>query len=313
MKRNLLACDIVILCGLCGVVSCDKLKVSVEPQTMTLRAAIEQPVAYSASPAMFGDSVCGVQRTVIQDGTIPHRIVWQANDNIIVHFTPGVDGSMYIFDLQSGAGTGQAEFEYSGYSYTSAPDETVSSTLPETYNSIIAGYPSMFVSITPENTEVILEAPREIYQGLANVADFPMYGEATSDGDISFVCPFGLVCFPVSGDETIKSIYIDTSSVGNDSNGIEITGRFHVNQDTYETRFLEPTYGSEFQIMWTGTQTLTDTPVEFYGIMPAGEYGAGVEFRFITADGAIITKTTQQPFTVTRAQIINLPAVNISM
>ena len=314
MKRNLLACSIVILCGLCGVVSCDKPKVSVEPQTMTLRAAIEQPVAYSASPAMFGDSVCGVQqRTIIQDGTIPHQIVWQANDQIIIHFNTGVQGSMRIFDLTSGAGTGSAEFEYTGFGYTSDPDVTMQEELPEEYDSILAGYPAMFVTVTPENTITVLEAPREIYMGLENVVDYPMYGEADKDGDISFVCPFGLVCFPVSGDETIKSIYIDTSSVGNDSNGIEITGRFHVNQDTYETRFLEPTYGSEFQIMWTGTQTLTDTPVEFYGIMPAGEYGAGVEFRFITADGAIITKTTQQPFTVTRAQIINLPAVNISM
>ena len=212
MKRNLLACSIVILCGLCGVVSCDKPKVSVEPQTMTLRAAIEQPVAYSASPAMFGDSVCGVQqRTIIQDGTIPHQIVWQANDQIIIHFNTGVQGSMRIFDLTSGAGTGSAEFEYTGFGYTSDPDVTMQEELPEEYDSILAGYPAMFVTVTLENTITVLEAPREIYMGLENVVDYPMYGEADKDGDISFVCPFGMICFPVAGDVTINKIAIDTS------------------------------------------------------------------------------------------------------
>lgn len=319
MKGNLLACSIVILCGLCGMVSCDRPKVSVEPQTMTLRATIEQPVAYSASPAMFGDSEYGVQqRTIIQDGTIPHQIVWQANDQIIIHFNTGVQGSMRIFDLTSGAGTGSAEFEYTGFGYTSDPDVTMQEELPEEYDSILAGYPAMFVTVTPENTITVLEAPREIYMGLENVVDYPMYGEADKDGDISFVCPFGMICFPVAGDVTINKIAIDTSYSNDeiDDNDIEISGLFQINNlggNEYSTTFHSSTHNAN-QIVWSGTSsvTLTDTPVEFYGIMPAGEYGAGVEFQFTTTDGTTITKTTQQPFTVTRAQILNLPVLNVS-
>lgn len=170
--------------------------------------------------------------------------------------------------------------------------------LPDTYSSLIAGYPAMFVTITPENREVVLEAPREIYLGIENIVDFPMYGAAGADGKVNFVCPFGLICFPVTGDNiSVKTIYIDTTTPQK-----EITGRFQVDENTYETTFLNSSHGSEFQIVWTGTVQLTDVPSVFYAVLPAGEYGAGTEFRFTRADGSVITKRTRQPFTVTRAR-----------
>ena len=164
----------------------------------------------------------------------------------------------------------------------------------------------MFVTITPEIREVDLEAQREIYLGIENIVDFPMYGAAGADGKVNFVCPFGLICFPVTGDNiSVKTIYIDTTTPQK-----EITGRFQVDENTYEPPFLNSSHGSEFQIVWTGTVQLTDVPSVFYAVLPAGEYGAGTEFRFTRADGSVITKRTRQPFTVTRARVLNLPALD---
>jgi hypothetical protein len=111
----------------------------------------------------------------------------------------------------------------------------------------------------------------------------------------------------VTGDNiSVKTIYIDTTTPQK-----EITGRFQVDENTYETTFLNSSHGSEFQIVWTGTVQLTDVPSVFYAVLPAGEYGAGTEFRFTRADGSVITKRTRQPFTVTRARVLNLPALDV--
>lgn len=296
--------------GILAFVACDKQQDGVPPVSdFVLYASIEQPVSAAAPAALFGEAVDGsvAQRTVIQEGTVPHPIVWKANDQIVIHFDTGVQGAMRVFNLQSGVGTGQAEFVYSGFGYSSDPDVQVPMELPDTYSSLIAGYPAMFVTITPENREVVLEAPREIYLGIENIVDFPMYGAAGADGKVNFVCPFGLICFPVTGDNiSVKTIYIDTTTPQK-----EITGRFQVDENTYETTFLNSSHGSEFQIVWTGTVQLTDVPSVFYAVLPAGEYGAGTEFRFTRADGSVITKRTRQPFTVTRARVLNLPALDV--
>ena len=296
--------------GILAFVACDKQQDGVPPVSdFVLYASIEQPVSAAAPAALFGEAVDGsvAQRTVIQEGTVPHPIVWKANDQIVIHFDTGVQGAMRVFNLQSGVGTGQAEFVYSGFGYSSDPDVQVPMELPDTYSSLIAGYPAMFVTITPENREVVLEAPREIYLGIENIVDFPMYGAAGADGKVNFVCPFGLICFPVTGDNiSVKTIYIDTTTPQK-----EITGRFQVDENTYETTFLNSSHGSEFQIVWTGTVQLTDVPSVFYAVLPAGEYGAGTEFRFTRADGSVITKRTRQPFTVTRARVLNLPALEV--
>ncbi|HIW97714.1 MAG TPA: hypothetical protein H9866_04410 [Candidatus Tidjanibacter gallistercoris] len=274
-----------------------------------LHASIAQPVAAAAPATLFGASgrEAETQRTVIQEGTEPHPIVWKTDDGIIIHFDTGVQGAMRVFNIQSGIGTSEAEFVYSGFAYSSDPDVQVPMELPDTYHSLIAGYPAMFVTITPENREVVLEAPREIYLGLENVVDYPMYGAAGADGKINFVCPFGLICFPVTGDNiTVKAVYIDTTAANK-----EVTGRFQINEETYETTFLNSPHGSEFEIVWTGTVQLTDTPSEFYAIVPAGEYAAGTQFRFATSDGGVIIKHTKQPFTVTRSRILNLPLLDV--
>ena len=110
--------------GILAFVACDKQQDGVPPVSdFVLYASIEQPVSAAAPAALFGEAVDGsvAQRTVIQEGTVPHPIVWKANDQIVIHFDTGVQGAMRVFNLQSGVGTGQAEFVYSGFGIRATP------------------------------------------------------------------------------------------------------------------------------------------------------------------------------------------------
>ena len=69
--------------GILAFVACDKQQDGVPPVSdFVLYASIEQPVSAAAPAALFGEAVDGsvAQRTVIQEGTVPHPIVWKAND-----------------------------------------------------------------------------------------------------------------------------------------------------------------------------------------------------------------------------------------
>ena len=56
---------------------------------------------------------------------------------------------------------------------------------------------------------------------------------------------------------------------------------------------------------------MNQSPSTPFGVMPDGTYNAGTTFTFTLSDGSTIVKTTQQPFTVSRAQILNLPPLDI--
>lgn len=88
--------------GILAFVACDKQQDGVPPVSdFVLYASIEQPVSAAAPAALFGEAVDGsvAQRTVIQEGTVPHPIVWKANDQIVIHFDTGVQGAMRVFNL----------------------------------------------------------------------------------------------------------------------------------------------------------------------------------------------------------------------
>ena len=142
-----------------------------------------------------------------------------------------------------------------------------------------------------------------------DVDAFPMIGTGGADGSISFVCPFGMICLPVTGTTQIEAIYIGTSD-----QQAEISGRFSIDPQSYATSFVESLIGSQFSISWKSNSPLqlTSTPAYFYAILPAGTYEAGTTFQFVLASGASTVMTTQMPFTVSRAQILNLPAVNVT-
>ncbi len=279
-----------------------------EPETLTLHASIEQPAQIAASATLFGRTDDNT-RTVIEQETIPHPILWQANDDIVVRFdTDPISVSRY-FHLESGAGTGNAVFAYSGFGVSYDQSVEVPEELPSSYASIISGYPGMFTTIRSDNSEIILEAPREIFQGLENIADFPMHGIAGADGNIVFHCPFGIIHFPVTGNVAITSITIDTSEQAK-----EVSGRFLIDQDSHTTAFHEASVGSQFSISWAGKSALqlTSDPVSFYAVLPAGTYAVGTTFQFKQTNGTVIEKKTLEEFTVNRAQILNLPTVYVA-
>lgn len=113
----------------------------------------------------------------------------------------------------------------------------------------------------------------------------------------------------MTGTTQIEAIYIDTTD-----QQAEISGRFSIDPQSYATSFVESLIGSQFSISWKSNSPLqlTSTPAYFYAILPAGTYEAGTTFQFVLASGASTVMTTQMPFTVSRAQILNLPAVNVT-
>lgn len=160
-----------------------------------------------------------------------------------------------------------------------------------------------------ENTEMVLEARSEIFMGLDSVEEFPMHGTAAAGAPIAFRCSFGIAHIPVTGNNvSITQITMDTHEE------VPVAGIFNVNVATDATTFVQSTAGSAYQIVWAGRQavTLTDTPTDFYGVMPVGTYNAGTTLTFTLSNGSTIVKTAQQPFTVSRAQILNLPTLNVA-
>lgn len=272
-----------------------------------LHAVIEQPSTQQAAARIFGPAAA--TRTSIDPAVQPHPILWSANDLISIHFNTDVNGGRRVYVLSSGAGTQHADFTYTQIYDTSDTGVTISADPPTDFTSLFAGYPGEYVTISAQNSELLIEPPREIFLGLDDVDAFPMIGTGGADGSISFACPFGMICLPVTGTTQIEAIYIDTTD-----QQAEISGRFSIDPQSYATSFVESVAGSQFSISWNSKSPLqlTSTPAYFYAILPAGTYEAGTTFQFVLASGASTVMTTQMPFTVSRAQILNLPAVNVT-
>ena len=260
-----------------------------------LHAVIEQPSTQQAAARIFGPAAA--TRTSIDPAVQPHPILWSANDLISIHFNTDVNGARRVYVLSAGEGTQHADFTYTQIYDTSDTDVTISADPPTDFTSLFAGYPGEYVTISAQNSELLIEPPREIFLGLDDVDAFPMIGTGGADGSISFACPFGMICLPVTGTTQIEAIYIDTTD-----------------PQSYATSFVESVAGSQFSISWNSNSPLqlTSTPAYFYAILPAGTYEAGTTFQFVLASGASTVMTTQMPFTVSRAQILNLPAVNVT-
>ena len=157
---------------------------------------------------------------------------------------------------------------------------------------------------------MIFQTPVEIFRGIEAISDFAMIGSAQAGQPINFYCPFGLIQLPVTGNVAIKSIDIDTSTQQK-----EIAGYFLIDKDSYVPSFHKPIFeGTQFTVTWASQSSLqlTSTPEAFYAILPPATYEAGTLFRFNLTDGSTIERRTKQPFTVTRAQILNLPTLNVS-
>lgn len=273
-----------------------------------LYASIEQPRAVAADTRIFGAEAHDTRTTIIAD-QIPHPIVWSTGDLINIHFDADGNGSSRVFTLSEGAGTKYGKFIPTDIYGSSDSNVTMSPEPPTEYNYLFAGYPGQFISVTAQNSEMLLEPSREIFLGLDEIYDFPMIGAGGPDGRITFFCPFGIVHIPVTGSEPIDAIYLDTSA-----QQLPVSGRFAIDPESYTAEFVDSVFGNQFSISWNSTSAvpLSDTPTSFYAVVPPGTYEAGTSFQFILDSGETITKTTLQPFTVTRANILNLPVVDIS-
>lgn len=301
--------QITILAAALLAISCGDRERGGGQAPATLHAVIEQPDAEYASVHTFGPNAPETTRTSIVADQTPHPIVWSANDLISIHFDTDVNGGRRIYSLSQGAGTAQGDFTYAQIYDTSDTGVTMSADPPTSYTSLFAGFPGAFVTISARNSELLLEPPREIFLGLDNIKDFPLVGTGGADGSISFACPFGMMHLPVTGTAQIESLYIDTTE-----QQAEISGRFSIDPQSYTATFVESVVGSQFSISWNSTSPvqLTSSPTSFYAILPPGTYEAGTTFRFVLASGSSVTMTTKLPFTVTRANILNLPAVDIN-
>lgn len=282
----------------------------------TLRAQIEQPAgapqaSSSRLAALFGEESGAELHTIIQQTPIPHPIVWRQYDDINVHFDTDPEGVMRIYQLDGAGNSAEGNFTlvFSTSSNPDIPSDKIPA-LPDSYTSLIAAYPGRTAVITPNDRKVIIQTPVEIFQGIESVTDFAMVGRAQAGQQIAFHCPFGLIQLPVTGNVTIDAIDIDTSTQQK-----EIAGYFLIDQDTYAPSFQEPIFaGTQFTVTWAAKSPLqlTSTPEAFYAILPPGTYDAGTLFRFDLAGGGTIERRTKQPFTVTRAQVLNLPTVSVT-
>lgn len=282
----------------------------------TLRARIEQTAGepQPASPqlsGLFGENSGPSLHTIIQQTPVPHPIVWRRYDDINVHFDTDPEGIMRLYQLEGTGNTSSGTFSLA-LSLSSNPDIPSDQipTLPDSYTSLIAAYPGRSIVITPEESEVIFQTPVEIFRGIEAISDFAMIGSAQAGQPINFYCPFGLIQLPVTGNVAIKSIDIDTSTQQK-----EIAGYFLIDKDSYVPSFHKPIFeGTQFTVTWASQSSLqlTSTPEAFYAILPPATYEAGTLFRFNLTDGSTIERRTKQPFTVTRAQILNLPTLNVT-
>ncbi len=218
-----------------------------------LHAVIEQPSTQQAAARIFGPAAA--TRTSIDPAVQPHPILWSANDLISIHFNTDVNGGRRVYVLSSGAGTQHADFTYTQIYDTSDTGVTISADPPTDFTSLFAGYPGEYVTISAQNSELLIEPPREIFLGLDDVDAFPMIGTGGADGSISFVCPFGMICLPVTGTTQIEAIYIDTTD-----QQAEISGRFSIDPQSYATSFVESVAGSQFSISWNSNSPCNSRP-----------------------------------------------------
>lgn len=285
MRKNPMAWIAMLVCGM-ALSGC---------------AQPEKTIGTMPVPTLLSASIAQPTRTEIVAGQNPHPIYWEVGDVIAVHFDTDTDATtVHWYQLQSGAGTTNGTFAHLEYG---------GDTLPATYNSLIAGFSGYETISFNENTEMVLEARSEIFMGLDSVEEFPMHGTAAAGAPIAFRCSFGIAHIPVTGNNvSITQITMDTHEE------VPVAGIFNVNVATDATTFVQSTAGSAYQIVWAGRQavTLTDTPTDFYGVMPVGTYNAGTTLTFTLSNGSTIVKTAQQPFTVSRAQILNLPTLNVA-
>lgn len=249
-------------------------------------------------PTVLTASIAQTTRTEIVSGEIPHPIHWEAGDVIAVHFDTDANTAVHYFQVQSGAGTTEGTFAHLS-DYGGA--------LPETYNSLIAGYSGWSITFN-ENTEMVLEARNEIFMGMENIADFPMHATANAGESLAFRCSFGIVHIPVTGDVALSSVLLTTEDLG-----VPIAGTFKIDVNTDETTFVQASIGSQFEVSSSlrKTVTLSDTPTDFYAVLPTGDYEAGATLTFTLSDNSQITKTAKLPFAVSRAQILNLPTLDV--
>ncbi|WP_300705205.1 hypothetical protein [uncultured Alistipes sp.] len=310
---------LLILCGILLLVACNgsDSDSSDSRGILQLQAEIEQPhtaqsTATHSLAAIFGQQDGISTHTTINEDTDPHTISWSQYDLICVHFDTDPEGVMRLYELSGTGNTSTGNFTYSG-SMSVNPDIPYDQipALPSSYNSLLAGYSGMYTQITPYDQDVILQTPLEIFMGMESIKDFPMIGSAQAGQPISFNCPFGLIQIPVTGNIAIERIYFDTTDQQQ-----EIAGYFVIDQTTYQPTFQgQAGSQNQFSTTWAssganGTQ-LTDTPLSFYVVLPPGTYEAGTLLQFQTPDGTTIDKRTQMPFTVNRAQILNLPTVYV--
>lgn len=284
---------------------------------LSLSANIEQPDATSEASTqqlsqLFGSQEGISTHTIIDAETNPHSIVWSPTDIISVHFDTDPKGVMRIYSLEGEGNSATGNFVYN-YAISSNPDIPYDQIpdLPDSYNSLLAGYSGLYTTITPAGQDVILQTPIEIFLGLESVEDFPMIGSAQAGQPISFHCPFGLIHIPVTGNIALERIYFDTTEQQQ-----EIAGYFVIDPITYEPDFHhEATQQNQFTTKWATTEAngtqLSDTPLDFYVVLPPGIYEAGTILRFQTPDGTTFEKKTLKPFTVKRAEILNLPTLHV--
>ena len=150
-----------------------------DPTAPVLHAVIEQPSTQQAAARIFGPAAA--TRTSIDPAVQPHPILWSANDLISIHFNTDVNGGRRIYVLSSGAGTQHADFTYTQIYDTSDTGVTISADPPTDFTSLFAGYPGEYVTISAQNSELLIEPPREIFLGLDDADAFPMIGPAGPD------------------------------------------------------------------------------------------------------------------------------------
>ncbi len=318
MRKSILSVSLPLLAMLV-IVSCDQ-SASDAPASsdlQTLSALIEQPqeapqATTRSLAGLFGSQPEIAPHTVIDADTDPHTITWSQNDLICIHFDTDPEGVVRLYTLDGAGDSATGSFTYSfSTSFNSDIPYDQIPPLPTTFNTLLAGYSGMYTQITPYDQDVILQTPLEIFLGLENIKDFPMIGSGQAGQPITFHCPFGLVKIPVAGNIAIERIYFDTSDQQQ-----EISGYFVIDQNSYEPSFQSQSgTQNQFSTTWAsssanGTQ-LTATPLSFYVVLPPGTYNAGTLLQFQTPAGATIEKRTQMPFTVSRAQILNLPTVYV--
>ena len=306
----------IIACTAAIVSSCHSTNDCTTPPSPIhiLGARIEQPSADNCAQALFDAKGHNASsRTIIEPTPVPHPIVWRTGDYINIHIDTDPDGIMRLYRLSEGAGTTQGTFAYLDSSssnpeipYNKIPD------LPESYNSLIAGYSGLLITFSATDQEIVLQTPVEIFHGLNAIEDFAMVGRAQSDGNIVFNCVFGIICLPITGNVSITGITIDTSA-----SALEISGFFVLDPQTSSVAYQRPILNhNQYTVTWASQQAkglqLSSTPTMFYAILPPGTYANGTQIKFQTGSGATIIKTAKQSFTVTRASILNLPTLNIT-